>query len=109
MANDDKPKPNISAGLRAFSEPVRNALPNWFFETMWVIQFCYKCKNANCNKVFPLETGVHTTTPERAQADLAEFAKGFEEPKTIECLACHEKAEYHPQDVGFDILEKLEK
>jgi len=105
MANEDKPKQDYSAGARALLRSV----PNTILDSMWVIQFCYQCKNASCKKVFPLEDGFHTIEPERAQAELAKFAKGFEEPRTIECPACHFEAGYHPRDVGFDILEKSEK
>jgi hypothetical protein len=60
--------------------------------------------------VIPLEDGVHTIEPERAQAELAKYAKqNFKEPRTIECPACHHEDEYHAKDVGFDILEKSVK
>jgi len=102
MANEDKPKPDILTGVRTLLKSV----PNTILDAIWVIQYCYQCKNAECKKVFPIEIGVHTVERERVQAELAEFAKRFEEPRTIECPSCHHEDEYHPEDVGFDILEK---
>jgi len=103
MANEDKPKPDISSGIRAL-RTLFHSVPNTLLDSQWVIQFCYQCKN--CKKVFPLEDGVHTVERERVQAELAEFAKSFKEPRTIECPSCHHEDEYHPGDVGFDILGK---
>jgi hypothetical protein len=106
MADKDQPKRDYSAGARAL---LKSVLPNTIFDSIWIIQFCYQCKNANCKKLYPLETGVHTIERERVEEKLGEFAKGFEEPRTIECPACHFVAEYHPKDIGFDVLEKPEK
>jgi hypothetical protein len=119
MANEDRPKLGNSAGLKALTSPISKltmkpetkekskyspSLPG----TLLVVQFCCKCKGIECNIIFPLETGVHTVEPGRESESLAAFAKGFE-PRTIECPACHRVAEYHPKDIGFDILEKPEK
>jgi len=108
MANKGKSKRDYSAGLKALlmneSEPKRTLD---YSAREWVIQFCYKCKSPECGKVFPLENGFHTIEPERAQELVAAFAKKFfEEPRTIECPACHHVAEYLPKDVGFDVLEE---
>jgi hypothetical protein len=113
MTNEDKPKQDYSALVRALSTPIleptaKNAAEKRIYTSgapgsLLVIQFCCKCKNTGCSKVFPLETGVRTVEPERVPEYVAEFARDFES-RTIACPACHHEAEYSPQDVGHDIL-----
>jgi hypothetical protein len=102
----EPPKQRYFAGLK----PQANSVPKLTRTvsrqpgSLLVVQFCCQCKNLDCRKVFPLETGVRSIESDHAEALLAKFAIGFEF-RTADCPACGHSDWYFPQDVGFDVLE----
>jgi hypothetical protein len=100
MADKDKPKPNISAGVKALR--TKQSKPLVFPA---VIRFVFPCKE--CDKSFPIEDGFRVNTVlslEEANKLLATYAQTVE-PRTITCSCGHED-EYHQTDVAFYVLEQ---
>jgi hypothetical protein len=102
MANEDKPRPDISAGMKALLGPIPKPV---VYPT--VIRFVYGCKGDLCLKAFPIEEGFKVRTAmseEHAQELISEFSKTVIEPRTIKCSCGHED-EYFQNDVRAYPLE----
>ena len=102
MANEDKPKPDIKAGLRALAGRAPKRKQNYEalkFPAMAMLIF--SCEQRD--KGFPLEDGPRMfLSEEHARQVIADFSKNLE-PRAIAC-SCGLEAEYYPEDVAFFVL-----
>ena len=99
MANEDKPKQDYSAGVKALASPIHKPV---VYPAS--IRFVFPCKQ--CDKAFAIEEGFATRTAfseKEVQEMLSSFAKTVE-ARIIKCSCGHESV-YLQKDVRAYPLE----